>query len=282
MKISAHSPIPRGTSLCQTSYSLTSVVVLLLCVVALSCDKAISRATDPMLPRVAASITTGSAGVHPKQQPLCDSLPSDKTGAMAIQELSGERSLTLVYRFDIEQKPEGSELYSVRSVFIETSPKQIAWHARLEEEIESWEGEIRTDDGTNDVAKLSIAAATPAPGGGAGALDNFRRAIAYSMGCLHTLRQWCSRTGEEGANPVVALALNLPGSPKIELRSQNATTADVTINSTSRFELTATQQGAEWTQVSPSEPRQPPAPKSDSVQARGKTIFRLLSTDKNL
>lgn len=209
----------------------------------IGCDKINTREPDLALSKIAANLPMEPS--PPGETAICASLPSTASGIITIQESQASRSVIMVFRYEEGTDTSGNQVYDLKNLHIQTSPKQIGWHARLEEEMENWGGVVRTESKPGQYPTLSIKNYLSAAKNDSSELAPFKEIIATSLGGLHTLRQWCAATSGAQSNKPLKLNLDLPGSPEIELQPKSPTSANFK-SGDARFALTSTQQGTQW------------------------------------
>jgi len=203
--------------------------VLMGVVVALAlwgCERTDSRVADPELVQFIETIKPSPA--QSQDTAICAALPTNPGGVIVIQEITENRSVVLAFRYGEDEATDGAMRYTVKSLQIRTSPSQISWNIRLEEEMENWVATVTPDkqpERTTPVPQepiLSIEDESPGLAKERTDLNIFKNAIATALGSLHMLKAWCeSKKAGQGENPA-RLHLDLPGKPSLVLQTQNA------------------------------------------------------------
>ena len=207
----------------------------------LACEKADSRSADAELASLSQNLK--SQAWETETSGICDTLPKGSQGFLSLQEIKPEHTLTMVFRYEAEEREKQNRI-ALKAVAIVTRPKQVAWHARLEEEIESWDGVIDSKGNSDQIASLTVGQGPELKGPQAAELKVFLRAVETTLGALQTLKSWCGSTKQESAGKsTIELKLSNDRVLKLEVGENKAAHLS---DGEARFTVGAAKQGIQW------------------------------------
>jgi len=159
-----------------------------------------------------------------------------------------DRSLTLALRYNHLKTEKLPERYSLKSLHIQTQPKQIGWHARLEEEIETWEGLVKVSADPEQKSSISVGSPSSNQEKRTSELEAFQDVIAMALGCLNTLEKWCGSNPKAEAN--TPFTILLPNSKAVTLQIGSPRSIRAQVGEIG-FSVTASDQGIQWIGTTP-------------------------------
>jgi len=207
----------------------------------LACEKADSRSADAELASLSQSLK--SQAWETDTSGICETLPKGNQGFLSLQEIKPEHTLTMAFRYEA-QETEKQNRIALKSVAIVTTPKQVAWHARLEEEIESWDGVINSTGDSNQIASLTVGQGPELKGPQAAELKVFLRAVETTLGALQTLKSWCGSTEKESTGKST-IELKLSSDRVLKLEFGENKVAHLS-DGKARFSVGVAEKGIQW------------------------------------